>query len=106
MGIHASLLLCACWCRRLVDRLARVAMWYAQIRGWPSPQALLGREDGHMHYAESSLLTSSTAAWLLGAVDTMESAYAQLQFLFTPSKFQVGGVDLACIPVGRTVRGS
>ena len=42
-----------------------------------------------MYYAEPSLLASPTAAWVLGAVDTMESAYARLQLLFTPSKFQV-----------------
>ena len=42
-------------------------VWHAHPS--PSPlQALLGREDGHMYFGESTILISPTVSWLLGAV--------------------------------------
>ncbi|CAE7231574.1 unnamed protein product, partial [Symbiodinium microadriaticum] len=57
--------------------------------GWPQRlQAFSGREDGHLYFSQGELHQCPTAAWLLSSVSNLESAYARLQLLFTPSTFQ------------------
>jgi len=50
--------------------------------------ALLGREDGLLYFSETGIIRSPTASWVLRSVSSLESAYARLQMLLTPTKFK------------------
>ena len=64
-GVHASLPKCVMLAS--AGSPSFLIVWHAHPS--PSPlQALLGREDGHMYFGESTILISPTVSWLLGAV--------------------------------------
>ena len=61
-----------------------------RLQGRGSAQAkvllmLLGKEDGHMYYAQKGLENSPTAVKVLEACATVEAAYSRLSLLASPS---------------------